>query len=135
MLVRIIWMSLAFGLMTSYHSIRESKKYQLIVFEGSDWCLNCRKLEQSVLSDSDFKAFLATNAIELVRVDFPQRNKQTSIQRVQNDSIARRYDFQGVYPTIVLVEAHDQAYLELNYNNETSTAFAGRISHGIKQLE
>ncbi|WP_159579338.1 thioredoxin family protein [Marinoscillum sp. 108] len=135
MLVRILWMSLAFGLMTSYNSPPEGNKYQLIIFEGSDWCVNCRRLERSVLSDVDFQVFLEANNISLIRVDFPQRNKLTAAQKNQNDSIARRYDFRGVYPTIVLVEPTDQAYLELGYMNETSSDFARRIDLGLKQLK
>ncbi len=68
-------------------------------------------------------------------MEFPQRKKLTAAQKIQNDSIARRYDFQGVYPTIVLVEPTDQAYLELGYMNETSSDFARRIDLGLKQLK
>ena len=92
--------------------------YQLFIFEGSDWCTNCIRLEKNVLNDSAFNAFLKTNSIELIKVDFPQRKILSQEQESQNAAIAEKYQFGGAFPTLVLARKDTLLYKNLYYTNQ-----------------
>lgn len=85
-------------------------QYQLFVFEGSDWCASCRKLEKNVLSDSTFKAFLQEKQIEIVKVDFPQKKKLPLDTQKRNEALASQYNFTGEFPMLVLAKKETASY-------------------------
>ncbi len=87
--------------------------YKLFVFEGSDWCVNCLKLEKGVLSDALFKQYLKEHHIALEKVDFPQKLKQAKNVQKQNKELAKKYNFEGIFPTLVLVKSSTQEFLKL----------------------
>mgnify|MGYP000232868317 CR=1 FL=1 len=55
---------------------RDSGKYILLDFSGSDWCGWCIRLEKEVFSQDAFKDF-AEKKLVCVLVDFPHAKKQT----------------------------------------------------------
>ncbi|MEW4925066.1 thioredoxin fold domain-containing protein [Algibacter sp. 2305UL17-15] len=100
----------------SSHS-KETKPhdYRLVVFEGSDWCVNCRRLEKNILSDTSFTAFLSANKIGLTRVDFPQRKKQDIQVKRNNEILTERYKFDGRFPTLILSRTDTLFYKRIYY--------------------
>ena len=76
--------------------------YTLVVFEGSDWCVYCEKFNKDILSDKAFTDYLEKNDIQVVKVDFPQRIKQTKEVKERNRMYAERYNFEGIFPTLVI---------------------------------
>ena len=82
----------------------ESKAFELIIFEGSDWCSNCVRLEKNVLSNPGFESFLLERNIKLKRIDFPQRKLLDKEHMAYNVSVAEKYLFDGVFPTLLLIE-------------------------------
>jgi thiol-disulfide isomerase/thioredoxin len=109
--------------------------YKLYVFEGSDWCTNCKRLDKNVLSQQDFQDFLRTQHIELVLVDFPQRKKLSKEQREINEKIAEKFAFEGVYPTLVVEKIDGLAYTRLTYQNESVGEFAQKLQTTLTQLK
>lgn len=97
--------------------------------------MNCRRLDRNVLTDPTFDSYLDVNRIELVRVDFPQRDKQEAHVKHRNDSIAEKYDFEAVFPSIVLVDLKSNTHTKLSYSNEDVLAFKGRIDHLMKNIK
>ncbi|MFD2726738.1 thioredoxin family protein [Hyunsoonleella rubra] len=95
-----------------------SNTFTLFVFEGSDWCVNCRRLEKNVLSDTTFISFLNEKQITLTRVDFPQRTKQNSQVKKNNELLAERYNFDGIFPTLILSRNDTLLYRKLFYNKK-----------------
>lgn len=91
---------------------------RLVVFEGSDWCAECRQLERNVLSDSTFSSFLETEGIEIVRADFPQRKKLDKSQVRRNEALAEQFGFAGQFPTLIL-SATDTFYT-ISYQREST---------------
>lgn len=93
--------------------------HTLVVFEGSDWCVYCEKFSKDVLSDQTFISYLQKNDIQIVKVDFPQRLKQSKEVKERNKLYAEKYDFEGVFPTIVITSKED--YKKLYYKTGMQT--------------
>lgn len=102
--------------------------YELIVFEGSDWCSNCKKFERNILNDSLVINYLEKEKIEVLKIDFPQRKKLSKEQKNSNKKYAEKYNFKGLFPTIILSRTDTILYTEISSKNMNSLAF-------IKQLE
>ena len=113
--ILILLVSLAMGIHESTDIRKPAPGYQLIIFVGSDWCPNCRRLEMNILSDSLFISYLKNNDILIELIDFPQRNKQNQAQITHNKQIAEQYKFKGIFPTLILTLRDTLAYQKVSY--------------------
>jgi thioredoxin-related protein len=104
--------------MSSYSNKIPVRTYTLLVFQGSDWCLNCRRLEENILSETTFISFLKANHITLNRVDFPQRKVQDIQTQKNNEFLAERYRFEGDFPTLILSRTDTLLYKKIHYNKK-----------------
>jgi len=109
--------------------------YKLIFFEGSDWCINCIRFEKKVLSTDVFIDFAESNEIDIERIDFPQRRALDEVTRRYNESIAEKYQFTGVFPTILLVNTETEEVQEIVYRNQDLDAFLSLIRSKIEVLK
>jgi thiol-disulfide isomerase/thioredoxin len=84
----------------------QSKKNILISFSGSDWCVPCRKMKNTIFNSNEFAQF-AENQLVLLNADFPRlkKNLPSKAQIQQNEALAERYNPQGSFPYTVLVDA------------------------------
>ncbi len=105
----------------------------LYIFIGSDWCADCRRLEKNVLNDSVFITSMRHNEIKVEIIDFPQRKKLAPEIIKYNESIAETYDFQGIFPTLVLSQAKKK-YEILLYKNEKASEFSEIVLDKLKYL-
>jgi thioredoxin-related protein len=112
-----------------------SGKTVLYIFEGSDWCTNCHRLEKQVLQDSVFIRALQSNDIQIERIDFPQQKKQTREQEEYNNSIAEKYGFNGIFPTLVLSREDKEIYKLIYYHNESGEEFSKIVLTELKALQ
>jgi thiol-disulfide isomerase/thioredoxin len=108
----------------------------LFVFTGSDWCMNCKRLEKKVLGEPAFAESMKKNGIEIRIIDFPQRKKLDPAVLKYNQSIADNYHFEGVYPTLVLAKSDSRLYRLFFYRNQGWDEFSGIIlEHKAKMNE
>ena len=105
----------------------------LYIFTGSDWCAVCKRFEKNVLSDSLFTKNMELNNIEIQIIDFPQRKKLTKEVIKHNESIAETYNFQGVFPTLILSKTQEK-YESLKYKNEKGDEFSELVIEKLKDL-
>ncbi len=110
-------------LLLSSFSKNPNPSYKLVVFEGSDWCANCIRFEENVLSDPLFKVFLEKEDIQVERIDFPQRKKQDKATKTYNAQVADQLGFQGIFPTLVLVDLQNNTHQEIHYKNQNGAEF------------
>jgi thioredoxin-related protein len=84
----------------------QSKRNILISFSGSDWCVPCRKMKNTIFDSNEFTQF-ADNQLVLLNADFPRlkKNQPSKAQIQQNEALAERYNPQGSFPYTVLVDA------------------------------
>lgn len=112
----------------------ESPGYELIIFEGSDWCPNCRRLHSEILEDIELLKFLEKEGIELTIIDFPQRKKLTETEEHKNRDYAVKYQFEGTFPTIIISEINTDSFKKISYTNQTTDKFIQQLSAKLKAL-
>ncbi len=81
----------------------KTKKPIFIVFEGSDWCGWCKKLNAEILSNKQFSDWVNVRFIPY-KADFPRSIKLDAAVKAQNEALQTKYGVTG-YPTIVIVNA------------------------------
>jgi len=109
--------------------------YQLLIFEGSDWCRICIKLEQTILSNDAFINFSKEQQIELIRLDFPQRISLDQQTQDYNASMAEKYNCDGSFPTLLLVNEANEEVKKITYRNESLSDFLGIMVNTLKENE
>ena len=105
--------------------------YKLVLFEGSDWCVNCIRFDKTVLKNTYFIEFMESQNIAVERVDFPQRKKLTPEIQAHNASMAEKYGFQGIFPTILLVKPIGNEVISLEYHDQGALEFIKQIKTNI----
>jgi len=116
----------------SFLSAQENT-YRLLVFEGSDWCANCRRLEKKVLSKELTQAFFEEKGIAVQKVDFPQRKKLDADVLAQNKALAERYGFRGEFPTVLLVKTSSDESQTIPYRNQNPEEFIELVTSAIQR--
>lgn len=83
----------------------EKDKHIVLVFQGSDWCAPCIKLDREIWSTKEFKNYAAANFV-LLKVDFPRKkkNKLESIQQQKNNSLMEKYNKNGFFPFVAVLD-------------------------------
>lgn len=99
----------------------DTSVYRLLVFEGSDWCTNCIRLEKKVLSSPELSEFADAHAIEIERIDFPQRKQLSEELAAKNEQLADQYGFDGVFPTVLLISPEGERIGQFAYRNQPAT--------------
>jgi len=106
----------------------------LYVFEGSDWCTNCARLEKKILTDSTFKREISLLKIKVERIDFPQRKKLPSDLKTYNDRIAEKFGFDGTFPTLILFRTDTDRSAQIYYHNESVEEMLRMIHNNMELL-
>jgi len=108
----------------------QSKKYILLNFSGSDWCIPCIKLKKDIFESEIFQKYANENLV-LVRADFPRlkKNQLDAKQTAQNEQLAEKYNNQGKFPLTVLIDANGKKVKEWDGypNTLTSESFINEI--------
>lgn len=113
---------------------KESGKYVLVEFHGSDWCPPCIKLNNEVLSKDDFKAF-ANDKLVLVNADFPRKSALPADQRAHNEQLAQRFGVQ-YFPTVVVVTPDGKVLDKaVGFPKGGTEGFISFIQNAIKSSE
>jgi thioredoxin-related protein len=103
-----------------------SKKDQhiILVFKGSDWCAPCIKLDREVFGSDTFKEY-ATDHFVLLEADFPKKKKNALPDALQkkNNLLAERYNKQGVFPFVVILDKDGEVLGETGYLNKTAAEY------------
>ena len=77
----------------------------ILVFQGSDWCAPCMKLEKEIWNTDDFKSYAKEHFV-LLKADFPRKrkNKPDLAQQEKNNQLAEKYNKQGFFPMVVVLD-------------------------------
>lgn len=118
---------------TSFETAKtEAKKKQLpiiLVFQGSDWCAPCIKLDHEVWSTSVFQTY-ATNHYVMLQADFPRKKKNylSEDQTTANKSLAEKYNQKGIFPLVVLLNAHGEEMGQTSYKRLAPKAYIKELN-------
>ena len=106
---------------------KENKKI-ILVFQGSDWCAPCMKLDKEIWSTEEFKTYAAENYV-MLQADFPKRkaNKLPEEQQQKNNALAEKYNQQGFFPHVVVLSASGKVLGKLGYEKTTPSAYIKKL--------
>lgn len=107
----------------------EKDQKVLMVFQGSDWCAPCKKLEKEIWSSEEFKSYAKQN-FALLKVDFPRRrkNRLSGEQQEKNNALAEKYNLEGYFPLVVILDSEGTVLGTMGYERISPDVY-------IKKLE
>lgn len=117
---------------TAKRDATEQQKKIFLYFSGSDWCKPCIRLREKEINTEQFAQFAQNNLI-LLQADFPRLKKnQLSKEQVRhNEALAEKYNSEGTFPLIVILDMDGKVIGKAGYREETSEEFVRRIQQLI----
>jgi thioredoxin-related protein len=96
----------------------DQDKNIIIVFSGSDWCAPCIKLDKNIWQSDAFKNQSANDWI-LLKADFPRKkaNELSKDQTAHNRKLAEKYNIEGSFPLVVLVDKNGKVQGKMGFKN------------------
>lgn len=95
---------------------KEENKQIVLVFQGSDWCAPCIKLDREIWSTEEFKAYAKEHYV-MLQADFPRKkeNKLSKEDQEKNNQLAEKYNQQGFFPHVVLLDSEGKVIGRTGY--------------------
>lgn len=93
----------------------------VLVFQGSDWCAPCIKLERTIWDSKEFQT-LAKGKLIMLKADFPRKKKNqlAKAQQEKNAKLAEKYNPNGYFPYVVVLNNKGQILGSVGYKKELS---------------
>lgn len=92
----------------------------LMCFSGSDWCKPCIILKSTVLESETFASY-AEGELIMLKVDFPRlkKNHLSEEQLKHNEALAEKYNKEGSFPLMVIINQNEEIVTKLKYWNKS----------------
>lgn len=92
----------------------------ILVFQGSDWCAPCIKLDREVWSTEAFKNYAKKHYV-MLQADFPRKSKNalSEAQTKANAKLAEKYNKNGIFPFVVVLNSIGEVLGETSYKKTT----------------
>lgn len=121
------------GWLTNYdEALKQAKaenKQVLMAFSGSDWCRPCIMLSKEVFEQESFQQY-AHDKYVLLYVNFPRKaaNKLSDEQQKHNDNLASKFNKEGDFPKVVILDSNGNVKGNLGYE-------AGGVDNYLNKLK
>ncbi|MCF4102531.1 thioredoxin family protein [Gillisia sp. M10.2A] len=101
----------------------------ILVFQGSDWCAPCIKLDHEIWSSKTFKTY-ANEHYVLLKADFPRRQKNAldPEQQAKNNKLAEIYNKQGYFPFVVILDKSGKVLGKTGYKKMTPEEYIKHLN-------
>lgn len=118
---------------TAKEMASKESKHIVLVFQGSDWCAPCMKLDREVWSTDVFKDY-AKDHFVMLQADFPRRkaNALSDAQAKANAQLAETYNKIGIFPLVVVLDENGKVLGETGYKKSTPEAYIEELNSLIK---
>lgn len=105
----------------------------VLVFQGSDWCAPCIKLDREIWSTDTFKDY-AKNSYVMLQADFPRKKKNTlsETQIKANAQLAETYNKNGIFPFVVVLDNEGNLLGETGYKKTTPKSYIEELNSFIQ---
>lgn len=105
----------------------------VLVFQGSDWCAPCMKLDREIWSTDAFKEYAADHYV-MLQADFPRRkaNALSEEQTKANAALAEKYNSSGVFPLVVVLDADGNVLGQTGYKKTTPDLYIKELNAFIQ---
>jgi len=102
----------------------------VLVFQGSDWCAPCMKLDKEVWSTPEYQK-LNENHFVMLKADFPRKkkNKLTEEQQTHNNKLAELYNPNGYFPLVVVLNKSGKILGKLGYEKTTPSQYFKKLTN------
>ncbi|MEZ4803168.1 MAG: thioredoxin family protein [Gelidibacter sp.] len=100
----------------------------LLVFQGSDWCAPCMKLDKQIFQTEEFQGLVKNNFV-MLKADFPRKkaNKLSPELEAQNAKLAETYNTQGFFPLVVVLDKTGKLLGKMGYENISPKEYYNKI--------
>ncbi len=111
----------------------KNNKPIILVFQGSDWCAPCIKLDREIWSTEVFKNYSSEHYI-MLQADFPRKkkNKLSDKQTESNKQLAEIYNKQGFFPFVVVLDHEGNILGQTSYKKTTPENYIKELNSFIK---
>jgi len=98
-----------------------NKQPIVLVFQGSDWCAPCIKLDRKIWQSETFKTY-AKDHFVILKADFPRRkkNRLPEEQQNKNNRLAELYNPYGKFPMVVVLDAEGKVLGRIGFKKRWS---------------
>lgn len=105
-------------------SAKESHQKIVLVFQGSDWCAPCIKLDKEIWQTETFKTYSKDHFV-MLKADFPKRKKNalTEKQQAHNDKLAEAYNKNGYFPYVVVLDENGKILGSTGYKKTSPSEY------------
>lgn len=92
----------------------------ILVFQGSDWCAPCIKLEKEIWTTEEFQHYAKSHFI-MLKADFPRKkkNKLNPDLQEKNNMLAETYNKKGYFPFVVVLDKDGKVLGETGYEKKS----------------
>ena len=106
----------------------------ILVFQGSDWCAPCIKLDREIWSSDTFKEYASEHYIMLL-ADFPRRKKNalSEEQAAANAKLAETYNTIGAFPFVVVLDSHGKVLGQTGYKKVSPEEYIKELNSFVKK--
>lgn len=111
----------------------EENRPIILVFQGSDWCAPCIKLDREIWSTDEFKAYAKENFV-MLQADFPRKkiNALPDEQQQKNNQLAEKYNKQGYFPFVVVLDKEGNVLGETGYEKTSPKTYIEKLKSFVK---
>ena len=109
------------------------KKFIILNFSGSDWCVPCIRTKKEIFDTETFVEY-SSQQLVLVNADFPRlkKNKLNQTQVKDNEALAEKYNPGGTFPLTLLLTADGTIVKRWEgFPNVSSAVFVQEIKNAI----
>ena len=101
----------------------------ILVFQGSDWCAPCIKLDREIWSTNEFKSYADDNFV-MLQADFPRKKKNSlsDAQQEKNNKLAETYNKNGYFPFVVILDDSGNVLGEMGYLKVSPDEYIAKIN-------
>lgn len=111
----------------------EKNRPIVLVFQGSDWCAPCIKLDREIWSSEEFKTYSKEHFV-MLQADFPRKkaNALSEEQQEKNNKLAEKYNKQGYFPFVVVLDKDGKVLGEAGYEKIAPSAYIEKLESFVK---
>lgn len=107
----------------------EKKQNIILVFQGSDWCAPCIKLDKEVWSTEEYIK-LSKDHFVMLKADFPRKkaNKLSKELTEQNGMLAGKYNNNGYFPLVVVLDETGNILGKMGYEKISPSNYFKKLA-------
>ena len=105
----------------------------ILVFQGSDWCAPCIKLDKEIWQSAEFKSYAEKHFI-MLKADFPRKAKNalSAAQQEANNKLAETYNQNGYFPLVVVLDEKGTVLGRAGYEKTDPKVYISRLNAFVK---